>query len=165
MVKRWQRIVVLSLVLLITIASVWHTVRLELVLRGAGSTDVSAYARYPRFQEADYFGQVVVEVVLVEGVGSEAQPVTLAAGTWRATMEAVDGRIDDTHIVGISPTARSSRLSWSSNESRPAVFVVGDFGQAPATLYGREFSIRTNAVVENHPWSVTLERFGHRYGE
>ena len=151
------------LVLLIAVSSVWHTVRMELLLVGSTSTDASAsgdYAMFPAAEDIHLLGLVVVEVVLIEGVGPEAQPVTLAAGTWRATTEVVDTRIDGTYIIGASP--RGSRLSWSSDESRPAVFVVGDIGQtqAQATLFGREFTIRTNAVVEDHPWSVTLERFG-----
>ena len=146
------------LVLLIAVSSVWHTVRMEWLLWGAEPVARETYNDDAMFREADILGQVVVEVVLVEGVGSEPQPVTLAAGTWRATTEAVDHSIDDTHIIGTS--RRGSRLSWSSGESRPAVFVVGDFGRTQATLYGRGFIIRTNAVEEDHPWSVTLERFG-----
>ena len=137
---------------------------MEALLCDAGSSDgadASAYGRsamFPEVEVSDVAGLVVVEVVLVEGVGPEEQPVTLAAGIWRATTEAIDTRIDGTYIEGLSE--RGSRLSWSCDESRPAYFAVGDFGQSLGTLYGREFIIRTNAIVDDHPWSVTLERFG-----
>ena len=153
------------LVLLIAVSSVWHTVRMELLFRTGGATSANAsaygdYAMFPAAEAIHLLGLVVVEVVLVEGVGPEAQLVTLVAGPWRATTEVADTRIDYTYITGASP--KGSQLSWSSDESRPAVFVVGDIGQtkAQATVFGREFIVRTNAVVEDHPWSVTLERFG-----
>ena len=166
MEQRWAPPALLALEFIKAAASVVIAVVLGLLLWGAqGSSGAGAgiydeSALFPEVEVSDFDGLVVIEVVLVDGVGPEEREVTLGAGIWRATTEAVDSSIDDTHIVGTSE--RGSRLSWSSDESRPAYFVVGDFGQSQATLYGREFIVRTNAVIEDHPWSVTLERFGIR---
>ena len=166
MKQRWAPLAVLALQLMTGAASVFAAVVLGLLLwdvRASSGTRAGTYevsAIFPEAEISDFDGLVVIEVALVEGVGREKRTVTLAAGIWRATTEAVDTRIDETHIEGLGE--RSSRLSWSSDESRPAYFVVGDFGQSRATLFGREFIVGTNAVVEDHPWSVTLERFGRR---
>jgi len=113
--------------------------------------------------EAHIDGLVVLEVVLVEGVGPEEQPVTLAAGTWRATVAVGAPSIDEAQITGID--GYRSTISWTISDSRPAVVVVGDHpDHGAATLYGREFRIGVNAIDED-PWSVTLERFGDPFEE
>jgi len=164
--QRWAPPAMLALQLITAAVSILILVLLGLLLwsaqtsRGTSAGIYDESAIFSEVEVSDFAGLVVVEVVLIEGVGPEEREVTLGAGIWRATTEAVDTRIDNTHIIGKSE--RGSRLSWSSDESRPAYFAVGDFGQSQATLYGREFIVRTNAVVESHPWSVTLERFGIR---
>ena len=162
--KRWQRVAVLTLVLLIAVSSVWQTVRLEQVFWSFGSAQDSAYATFGRGGDVDLHGLDVREVVYVQGVGREDALVTLANGTWRATVEATDSSIDEAKIA--STGEHFSSLSWSildsRADSRAAVFVVGDYPDPGARLYGPEFSINTNAIEDHYAWSVTLERFGRR---
>ena len=163
MLKRLARIAGLTLGCVVAVALVWHVVRFELLFLGAGSSFEDPYATFGN--EAIYIQGVVVEVVLVEGTGREDQFVTLVPGLWRATVQA-DSDIDLAQISGVGDYP--STISWGTRtfsgptRTQPAVFVVGDRGTPGVTLYGREFRVRTNAIDDNHPWSVTLERFGRR---
>ena len=165
MLKRLARIAGLTLGCIVVVALVWHVVRFELLFLGAGASVDDAYVTFGN--EEIYLEGVVVEVVLVEGMGREDQFVTLAPGTWRATVEVVDSDTDSAQISsvdGYASTIRwSTQISSGRTRPRPAVFVVGDRGTPGVTLYGREFRVRTNAIVDNHPWSVTLERFDDRW--
>ncbi|MCY4110798.1 MAG: hypothetical protein OXF96_02515 [Chloroflexi bacterium] len=164
MSDRWARIVVL-LMFLIALALVWQTVRRELLYWGAqvssgSSPPIDSSAMFSEVSVSDLEDLVVIEVILVDGLGHEERPVTLAAGIWRATTEAFGTTINETQIIGTGE--KDSRLGWSSDASRPAYFEVGNYPDPDSTLYGREFIIRTNALSDDHPWSVTLERFGRR---
>ncbi len=165
MLKRLARIAGLVLGGIVAVALVWHVVRFELLFLGVGSSVEDPYATFGN--EEIYLDGGVVEVVLVEGLGREDQFVTLAPGTWRATVEVVDSGIDSAQISSVGEY--SSTISWSTQifqgptRPRPAVFVVGNRGTPRVTLYGREFRVRTNAIADNHPWSVTFERFDDRW--
>lgn len=150
---------------LIAVTLVWQTVRRELLYWGAEfssgtSAPVDTSAMFDEVAVSDLDDLVVIEVILVDGLGREERPVTLAAGIWRATTEAFGTSINETQIIGTGE--RNSRLGWSSDASRPAYFSVGNYPDPGATLYGRDFQVRTNALSDDHPWSVTLERFGWR---
>ncbi len=165
MLKRLARIVGLTLGGIVVVALVWHVVRFELLLLGAGSSVQDPYATFEN--EEIYLEGVVVEVVLVEGLGREDQFVTLAPGLWRATVQADGSAIDWAQISGVDDYP--STIGWNTRtfsgptRAQPAVFVVGDRGTQGVTLYGREFRVRTNAIDDNHAWSVTLERFDDRW--
>lgn len=156
--NRWERIASLALLLIVAVALVWLTVRIELTFWTFGVASNSDDTVFGA--EVDIHGLVVREVVLVEAVGREEPRVTLAAGTWRATVETADVRIDWAEIAVAGP--RRNSIGWDISNSRPAIFVVSYSPPSPDTpgmLNGREFRILTNAV-DDHPWSVTLERLG-----
>ena len=52
-------------------------------------------------------------------------------------------------------------LADGSTRARSALFVVGNVGKPYVPLAGREFRVRVNAIYDDHPWSVNLERFAH----
>ncbi|MCY3913782.1 MAG: hypothetical protein OXG43_11140 [Chloroflexi bacterium] len=156
--SHWERIAWLTLLLIIAVAVVWLTVRIELTFWTFGLAPDSDDAAFGA--EVDIHGLVVREVVLVEAVGREEPRLTLAAGTWRATVETADVGIDWAQIAVAGP--RRNTIGWDISNSRSAVFVVSyrpPSRDTPGTLNGREFRIRTNAI-DDHPWSVTLERLG-----
>lgn len=156
--SRWERIAWLALLLTIAVAVVWLTVRIELTFWNLGVAPDSDDAAFGA--EVDTYGLVVREVVLVEAVGREEPRVTLAAGTWRATVEAADVGIDWAEIAAAEP--RRNSIGWNISNSRPAIFIVSHgppIPDTPGMLNGREFRILTNAI-DDHPWSVTLERLG-----
>ena len=103
------------LVALIALSSVWQTVRRELLYWGAefsrgSSAPVDTSALFSEVSVSDLNDLVVIEVILVEGVGREERPVTLGAGIWQATTEAFGTTINETQIIGSGE--EESRLGW-----------------------------------------------------
>ena len=112
MLKRLARIAGLTLGGIVVVALVWHVVRFELLFLGvgAGSSVENPYATFG--DEEVYLEGVVVEVVLVEGLGREDQFVTLAPGLWRATVQADGSAIDWAQISGVGDYP--STIGWNT---------------------------------------------------
>ena len=155
MLKRLARAALVTIWLIAALSAIWLVVRTEVGLR---VHTVPAPSSGPFDDESlSLLDQVAVEVEFVQGKGAEGHIITLADGTWRATAAAADASTANVYIESTGDAY--SRVGWNLSILRSAVFMVGDPSDQDVALYGNEFLVHTDAIDDDHRWSVTFERF------